>query len=151
MFDDRTFVYSSYSGSGTDVEGDGFHIIANVADSEGDNDGVDELQMTWLDGFYGETMTVDVGQTFSDNNEEGYPPGHSDDLGAFSSGPRLGPAGFHSTQDLLLSFDLAGGGDIATLNGYSTIYAQPIPEPTSLVLIGLGLAGAVVVRARRKA
>lgn len=136
-------VYASYSGSGTDVTGDGFAITPNTPDQDGD--GVPELAVNLLNEVT--NMGVDVGRAYSDGPGV---PGHSNNLGTYSSGPWAGPIGGPWNRlDSVLGFDLSGSQDIATINGFTSV--APVPEPTSLLLLGSGLIGAAfVARKRRK-
>lgn len=46
-----------------------------------------------------------------------------------------------------LNFQLSGGGDIATMNGSASI--NPVPEPTTLLLVGAGLVALGFIRYRK--
>ena len=68
----------------------------------------------------------------------------SDTQGPFNPASIAGPgAGTYDAMRVDVNFSMAGNGDAYTFNGLAEI----IPEPATLVLIGLGLAG--VVRTRR--
>jgi len=138
-----TTVYASYSGSGTDVGGDGFSILPIYPDLDGD--GIAEIQTTILDGTISAGVDVGQGHVFG----PGF-PGHSNDLGTYSSGPMAGPAG-GPWNSLGVNIGLAlSGEDIATVNGYSSIATNPVPEPASLLLMGLGLTATAFVARRRQ-
>ena len=136
-------VFASYSGSGTDVTGDGFSITPTLPDMDGD--GIPELQVTDLNGT---NSGVDVGQAYVDGPGV---PGHSNALGNYSSGPKAGPAGSFTQMNMTLAFLLSDNQDIATLNGYTDVNVNPVPEPTSLLLSGMGLVGIALFTRRRRA
>ncbi len=135
-------VYASYSGSGTDVTGNGFAITPNTPDQDGD--GIPEIAVNMLNGDI--NMGVDVGR---ERLAGPGTPGQSIDLGNFSSGPRPGPQGGPWNQlDTVLGFDLSGNNDIATINGFTSV--SPVPESASLMFLGTGLIGTFFVARRRR-
>ena len=69
--------------------------------------------------------------------------------GPFNEGPIAGPAGA-GTYDLMrvdVSFTMTGASDAYTFNGTATV----IPEPTTIGLVSLGLAGLALAGRRRLA
>jgi hypothetical protein len=90
-----------------------------------DGDGVEEILTS---GFDGESLGIDVGLGSST-------PGL---YGAFSSGAVAGPTGaLFTILQSNVNFSVTGGGDVADLQGITSV--QAVPEPGSLGLLGLGL------------
>ncbi|MCB1870309.1 MAG: PEP-CTERM sorting domain-containing protein [Gammaproteobacteria bacterium] len=72
-----------------------------------------------------------------------------------SAGPLVGPIGSWNLLSANVGFMLSGGGDSASLSGTASINEgqlpdDTVPEPTTLVLMGLGLAGIGYQRRRSK-
>ena len=134
-------VYSSISGSGTDVSGDGFSIMPLAPEFT-------TLQSTWLN-VGSVNAGVDIGNAFVEGPGL---PGESNNFGFSAAGPLFGPEpGPWNDLDLLLGFNLSGGGDIATLNGFSSIVPVPaVPEPASALLLGVGLIGSAILMLRKR-
>ncbi|MBX7168890.1 MAG: PEP-CTERM sorting domain-containing protein [Pirellulales bacterium] len=135
-------VSASISGGLTDTQGDGVSITPLFADSDGD--GIPELQIANVNAPF-TNMGVDVGPAQSNGNGSltTFP------YGSFNAGPIPGPGpGPFTELNVQLSFQLSGGGDIASLTGIASII--PVPEPSSLVLAGLGLAGLGLIARRHR-
>lgn len=126
-----SWVYASFSGSVTDLDGDGVAVTPVGA----------KIQTTTLDGTT--NMGVDVGDAFS---YSGGFPGNSEQIPTSEAGPLLGPGGAWSSMELATSFTLSPR-DVATLNGFASI--QPVPEPSTLLLVGFGLLGVAVWKRRK--
>jgi hypothetical protein len=124
-------VYASYSGSVTDLNGDGVTVTPVGA----------KIQTTTLNTTT--NMGVDVGDAFT---VPGGIAGESYDIPASETGPLLGPPGSWTTMELATSFTLSTH-DVATLNGFASI--SPVPEPSTLLLVGFGLLGAAVWKRRK--
>jgi hypothetical protein len=136
-------VFASVSGSATDIVGDG--VAVNPLFGDDDNDGTMEWQRSYLNFNTANNMGVDVGQAFSTGAGV---PGQSYGIGAYSSGPKMGPSGTWTSMHSELGISLTKR-DIATMNGFVTI--NPVPEPTALLLLGVGLAGMAMWRSRKRA
>lgn len=73
-----------------------------------------------------------------------------------SFGPLAGPAGTWTFLQVNAGFQLSGGGDLATLNGFAGIVEgqlppNGVPEPGSLALLGIALAAAAAARRGKNA
>jgi len=102
-----------------------------------------KMQTNWLN--LATNMGVDVGLGLSHGPGIA---GRSDIVGPYFSGPQAGPLGVWNSLGIGVGFSLTGYQDIATLNGFASVV--PIPEPTSLLLLGAGLIGVALVGRRRR-
>jgi hypothetical protein len=90
-----------------------------------DGDGLEEILASSFDGG---SLGIDVGLASSTAGL----------YGAFSSGPVAGPTGpLFTFLQSKVNFSVTGGGDVADLQGITSV--QAVPEPGSLGLVGLGL------------
>lgn len=123
---DQTIAFSSLSGT----LNAGPQAPAGVTLTPGqlfdpDGDGLEEILAS---GFDGGSLGIDVGLASST-------PGL---YGPFSSGPVAGPSGpLFTFLTSKVNFSVTGGGDVADLEGITSV--QTVPEPGSLGLVGLGL------------
>lgn len=104
------------------------------------------LQMTDLNGI--DSKTDAYNQDFSRGS--GF-PGVVYDLGTDSQGPRFGPIGNYTSLHAGTAFRLSNDDDVVVLTGSANVFQNPVPEPTSVVLLGAGLLGLAVWNRRRPA
>jgi len=128
----QSTVYGSFSGSVTDLRGDGVSVTPIAS----------RIQTSTLNGFT--NMGVDVGAAYAHGPGV---PGASYVMPADDQGPKAGPAGVWTSMELEAAFTLSGF-DIATQNGFASI--QPIPEPSALLLLGTGLVGLAFVSRKKR-
>lgn len=135
-----TLVTNSIVGGLTDATQDGISITpAFLPDLDGDT--VLELQ-TAEAGVPLVSNGIDVGPAFAAG-----PGGIAYAYGPFGLGPVLGPTpGPYTVLDVAVGFTLSGGGDIAALTGFASI--ETVPEPSTVVLAGLGALALLVARRR---
>lgn len=136
-------VRASIVGGLTDFSGNGVSISPTIGDSDGD--GIAEIQLAAvLSPTTG--MGVDVGAAFAAGAGSA---GAFHSYGPFAAGPMPGPGpGPWTGLSVTTAFLLSGDGDTAALTGFASIDPQPIPEPTSFLLIGSGLLGLRKLRRR---
>jgi len=128
-------VTASIVGGLTDFTGDGVSFTPTAGP---------KVQRSYLYNPY-TGMGVDVGDAYS------HGPGTPGALYAYNpglAGPIPGPVGAWTDMELNLDFQLSGNGDIAAMTGYARI--DPIPEPATAALLGLGLAVAGLIQHRRR-
>jgi hypothetical protein len=137
-FVDPTVAFSSISGTlNAGAQAPAGVTLQNGQLGDSDGDGLNEMLVS---GFDGGNLGIDVGLSSS---AQGL-------YGAFGSGPVVGPTGpLFTFLESSLSFSVTGGGDVADLEGITTV--QAVPEPGSITLVGLGLiAVARRLRSRRR-
>jgi hypothetical protein len=129
-----TSVKSSVSGGLTDFTGDGVSITPTAA----------LLQIAAV-GAPVTNMGVDIGPAVSGG------PGSSGALygyGPYSIPFQPGPAGPWTTLSITVGFSLSGNQDVASLTGFAEIV--PVPEPSSLCMLGMGALGLLYFARRRR-
>ncbi|MBX9585029.1 MAG: PEP-CTERM sorting domain-containing protein [Gemmataceae bacterium] len=132
-----TIVAASIVGGLTDFTGDGVSLTPTAANTQ-----VNDLAPPLTNAG------VDVGGPFAAGAG---PPGSFYAYGPFAEGPQAGPAGTFTSMFVTTSFTLSGGEDIAVLTGFFSVDSAAVPEPASLALAGLGVAGLVGWTRRRAA
>jgi hypothetical protein len=141
-------VAASIGGTLSDGTGDGVQIVPTAVDIDGDL--LPEVAVAYL-GPPTTNMGVDVG--LGTPVLVGNPLGIDYTWGDYSDFNPLGvtaPLGGWTTLDVDVGFSLLGGGDGAVLTGRASIEGTIIPEPSSMLLAGLGAVGLVVLRLRRR-
>jgi hypothetical protein len=102
-------------------------------------------------GFPLTSMGVDVGPAFL---APAGPPGAFHTYGPFAAGPFLGPGpGPWTFLTVSAGFALSGDSDVAALTGFASIDESgttPVPEPTTLTLVVMGVGTALLRRRKRR-
>lgn len=134
-FTSPTLVYGSVGGHVTDGTGNGVDL-ARVNPY---------LQMSDLNG-------TDMGVDAYNHDFQSGPgfPGQVHDIGTDSQGPRPGPTDSWTQLHVVNAFTLTDEDDGAVLTGSAILFARPVPEPATALLLVPGLLGLVAWRSRKR-
>lgn len=134
-FTGPTSVYGAVGGHVTDGTGNGVDLtLVNPY-----------LQMSDLNGT---DMGVDAYN--HDFHATSTFPGEVHDIGTDIQGPRNGPEDAWTQLHIVNAFTLSDEDDVAVLTGSAILFARPVPEPATALLLVPGLLGLVAWRSRKR-